>query len=107
MPSASTPTRFSASSDTTLRRSRRCARAVSSDGTVTTSAPLPRAVLFDCDGVIADSEPLHLRLFQEVLAPLGIAVSPAEYADRYLGYDDRGVFTEVLRAHGRVPAPAV
>lgn len=70
------------------------------------SAPAgPRAVLFDCDGVIADSEPLHLRAFQEVLAPLAITITPAEYQDRYLGLDDRGVFAEALRAHGR-PADA-
>lgn len=60
----------------------------------------PRAVLFDCDGVIADSEPLHLRAFQEVLAPRGIGITPKEYVDRYLGLDDRGVFTEALRTHG-------
>ena len=65
----------------------------------------PRAVLFDCDGVIVDSEPLHLRAFQEVLAPLGITITPAEYVARYLGFDDRGVFTEALRACGREPAP--
>lgn len=64
-------------------------------------SPGPRAVLFDCDGVIADSEPLHLRAFQDVLGPLGITITPAEYAARYLGFDDRGVFTEALRAHGR------
>jgi beta-phosphoglucomutase len=61
----------------------------------------PRAVLFDCDGVIADSEPLHLRAFQEVLAPLGITITPEEYVARYLGFDDRGVFIEVLRSHQR------
>jgi HAD superfamily hydrolase (TIGR01509 family) len=63
----------------------------------------PRAVLFDCDGIIADSEPLHLSAFQEVLAPLGITITPADYIARYLGFDDRGVFTEALRAHGRKP----
>jgi beta-phosphoglucomutase len=62
-----------------------------------------RAVLFDCDGVIADDEPLHLRGFQEALAPLGITVSPSEYTERYLGFDDRGAFTEMLRDHGRAP----
>ncbi len=61
----------------------------------------PRAVLFDCDGVIADSEPLHLGAFQEVLAPLGITITPEEYGVHYLGFDDRGVFTEALRLHGR------
>ena len=64
----------------------------------------PRAVIFDCDGVIADSEPLHLRVFRAVLAPRGIAISSAEYAERYLGLDDRGVFAEALRVHGSAPA---
>ena len=66
----------------------------------------PRAVIFDCDGVIADDEPLHLRVFQAVLAPLGITITTAEYAERYLGLDDRGVFLEALRAHGIAPTPA-
>ncbi len=65
----------------------------------------PHAVLFDCDGVIADSEPLHLRAFQRVLAPLGITITDAEYAGRYLGLDDRGVFEEALRLHGRAGDP--
>ena len=64
----------------------------------------PRAVIFDCDGVIADSEPLHLRVFQAVLAPRGIAIGSVEYVERYLGLDDRDVFTEALRAHGSAPA---
>jgi HAD superfamily hydrolase (TIGR01509 family) len=74
---------------------------------VTIPARPPRAVLFDCDGVIADSEPLHLRVFQEVLAPLGITIDAAEYAERYLGYDDRGVFDMALRRHGLDPTPAL
>jgi beta-phosphoglucomutase len=61
----------------------------------------PRAVLFDCDGVLADSEPSHLRAFQQVLAPLGIELTPEAYVADYLGFDDRGVFTEALRAAGR------
>ena len=41
-------------------------------------------VIFDFDGVLADSEPLHLRAYQEVLAPRGIALSTTDYYDRYL-----------------------
>ena len=51
-----------------------------------------RAVVFDFDGVIANSEPLHLRAFQEVLAGAGVPLSDAEYYARYLGFDDAGVF---------------
>ena len=31
-----------------------------------------RRIVFDFDGVLADSEPLHLRAYQEVLSPLGV-----------------------------------
>jgi beta-phosphoglucomutase len=51
-----------------------------------------QALVFDFDGVLADTEPLHLRAFQDTLADRGIALSPDDYAARYLGYDDRGVF---------------
>ncbi len=66
----------------------------------------PRAVLFDCDGILADSEPLHLRAFQEVLAPLGIMLTQEVYVADYLGYDDRGVFTEALRVAGHAASAA-
>ncbi len=32
------------------------------------------AFIFDFDGVIADSEPLHFRAFQDVLGPLGLVL---------------------------------
>jgi beta-phosphoglucomutase len=51
-----------------------------------------QAIVFDFDGVIADSERLHLRSYQEILAPEGITMSDDEYYGRYLGYDDVGVF---------------
>ena len=50
------------------------------------------ALVFDFDGVLADSEPLHLRAYQEVLEPLGASLPREEYYARYLGYDDDGVF---------------
>lgn len=60
-----------------------------------------RAILFDFNGVIIDDEPIHLRLFQQVLAEEGIALAEVDYYDRYLGYDDRDCFREVLKNHGR------
>jgi beta-phosphoglucomutase len=59
------------------------------------------AVLFDFNGVLVDDEPLHHAAFNEVLAPLGLHMSDADYAGRYLGLDDRGAFAAVLRDHGR------
>jgi beta-phosphoglucomutase len=56
---------------------------------------LLRAVVFDFDGVIANSEPLHYRAFHDVLAEAGIDLSEKDYLGRYLGYDDVGVFKAV------------
>jgi len=53
---------------------------------------MPQAVFFDFDGVIADSEPLHLRAYQKVLHPEGIDLGEREYYEKYLGYDDLGLF---------------
>ena len=58
------------------------------------------AIVFDFDGVIADSERLHLRSYQEILAPEGITISNEDYYNRYLGYDDVGVFKAVGRDQG-------
>jgi HAD superfamily hydrolase (TIGR01509 family) len=59
-----------------------------------------QAIVFDFDGVLADSEPLHLRAYQDVLQPLGLELTRDEYYANYLGYDDAGVFTQIAQAHG-------
>ena len=51
-----------------------------------------RAVVFDFDGVLADTEPLHLEAYQNVLGHEEIDLSVGDYYDRYLGFDDRGIF---------------
>ncbi len=38
-----------------------------------------RAFIFDCDGTLADNEPLHFRAFNESLHAEGIALTLAEY----------------------------
>jgi HAD superfamily hydrolase (TIGR01509 family) len=54
-----------------------------------------RAIVFDFDGVIANSEPLHFRAYREVLAGAGVALSESDYYGRYLGYDDVGAFQAI------------
>jgi beta-phosphoglucomutase len=58
------------------------------------------AIVFDFDGVIADSERLHLRAFQDVLSPLGHVLTSESYYGDYLGYDDAGVFRRYAANHG-------
>jgi len=59
-----------------------------------------QAIVFDFDGVIADSERLHLRAYQDILEPEGITLTERDYYDRYLGYDDVGVFRELGKDRG-------
>jgi beta-phosphoglucomutase len=54
-----------------------------------------RAIVFDFDGVIANSEPLHYRSFRDVLAPLGVALTEQDYYAQYLGFSDAGVFERI------------
>ncbi len=56
-----------------------------------------QAVFFDFDGVIADTEPLHLRAYQAVLQADGIDLNKSEYYARYLGYDDVGLFEALAK----------
>jgi beta-phosphoglucomutase len=68
------------------------------------SRPAPRrglqAIIFDFDGVIANSEPLHLHAFQAVLGEQGLSLSADEYYTHYLGHDDVGVFQELAKDCG-------
>jgi len=59
------------------------------------------AVIFDFDGIIVDTEPLHYRAFQEILVPLGLGYSWADYLRLYIGFDDRDAFRNTFRSAGR------
>ncbi len=61
-----------------------------------------QAIIFDFDGVIADTERLHLRAFQEVLGERGIGLTADEYFERCLGLDDAGV-VRALAVDRRLP----
>ena len=57
-------------------------------------------IIFDFDGVIVDTEPLHYRAFQTILEPLGLGYDWETYLDSYLGFDDRDAFTEAFTSRG-------
>jgi HAD superfamily hydrolase (TIGR01509 family) len=59
------------------------------------------AFLFDYNGVLVDDENVHCAAFREILAPIGIEMTQADYWGRYLGFDDFGAFRAVLADHGR------
>jgi beta-phosphoglucomutase family hydrolase len=47
-----------------------------------------RAVIFDFDGVITDSEILHLRAFNKSLEQFGVELTTKDYYQNYLGFSD-------------------
>ena len=65
-------------------------------------------VVFDFDGVIADTEALHLRAYQDTIVNTDLSLSPSTYYERYLGYDDVGVFkalaqdSDVVLGHDQI-----
>jgi beta-phosphoglucomutase len=56
-----------------------------------------RAVIFDLDGTLADTEPLHFAAFNEVLRADEIEIGFDDYTARLIGLNDRDCFTAVLR----------
>jgi beta-phosphoglucomutase len=63
-----------------------------------------RAIIFDLDGTLADTEPLHFEAFARVLRGEGIELDRAEYYRRLIGFDDHDCFATVLREKGRAAA---
>jgi beta-phosphoglucomutase len=59
------------------------------------------AVIFDFDGVIVDTEPLHYKAFQRILEPQGLGFSWQEYIETYMGFDDRDAFREAYTSKGK------
>ena len=48
-----------------------------------------QSIVFDFDGVIVDTEPLHYRAFLRALQPFGVDFDYDRYVQQYIGYDDR------------------
>jgi HAD superfamily hydrolase (TIGR01509 family) len=65
-----------------------------------------RAIIFDFDGVIADTEPFHFLTFQQTLAEEGIHVEESRDLERFLGLNDRAAFQKAFREAGRKLGPA-
>lgn len=63
----------------------------------------PAALLFDCDGVVVDSEGPTLELFVEELALHGLPLTLAEFEADYLGQTVEMVARQAMRAGARLP----
>jgi len=63
--------------------------------------PWPRAILFDFDGVIVNSEPLHFWAYHQTLREEKIDLTEEEYYRELVGMDDRGCIRHLWKLHGR------
>ena len=61
--------------------------------------PPIQAVLFDFDGVIVNSEPLHFQAFVRTLAEHDILLTELEYYAELLGFDDKGAFKYIFEKY--------
>ena len=57
-------------------------------------------VIFDCDGVLVDSEPLAMRILLETLAEAGVVLGTKEAYDAFLGKSLASVCEILSRDHG-------
>lgn len=61
-------------------------------------------IIFDCDGVLVDSEPISIRVDAVVLAELGLHLSEQEIIDRYVGRSP-SVMRQAIETHLGHPLP--
>ncbi len=66
-----------------------------------------RAVLFDFDGTLSDSEYLHHEAWLEAAADWGAAVGWEEYTQRFVGISDRNACKIFLQKAGLPPTDAL
>ena len=62
-------------------------------------------VIFDCDGVLVDSERLSIRLDHELLAQLGWPLDEQEIIDRWVGRTEAAMRAEIEEHLGRDIGP--
>jgi len=60
-------------------------------------------VIFDCDGVLIDSELLSVRADRECLAECGIDLSVEDILERYTGISFAGMVADLEERHGALP----
>ena len=61
--------------------------------------PAPSVLIFDMDGVLVDSEPLHKRAKEEAFRQFGIVLPESVY-DSYKGRPDETMLPAILGEHG-------
>ncbi len=60
-----------------------------------------KAIIFDFDGIITDTEPVHMEAWLAALEPLGVSFDEDEFHDNYIGMNDRDMLDVLSQIHKR------
>ncbi|MCY0096679.1 HAD family hydrolase [Hoeflea ulvae] len=66
-------------------------------------SPAPELIIFDCDGVLIDSEVISARVLIGALASVGVKVDTAHVQTHFLGRSWAKVAAEIRHSHGYLP----
>ncbi len=62
---------------------------------------MKKAVIFDMDGVISDTQKFHALAEHILLKELGIDISPSQITQKYAGVNDESMFREIFKNHNQ------
>lgn len=60
-----------------------------------------QAILFDCDGVLIDSEPTSLKILRHMLAKRGWSLEPGQCQELFMG-QPISAWSEIIHQHGQI-----
>ena len=63
--------------------------------------PQPDLVIFDCDGVLADSEIIAARVEAQLLGAAGFEITPEELAQNYAGLTFKDILLRIEQETGQ------
>jgi HAD superfamily hydrolase (TIGR01509 family) len=59
-----------------------------------------KALIFDMDGTLVHSDPVHLQAFAEILGPQGVVIDEEIYRSSIIGHTNESIFASLLPDHG-------
>ena len=67
------------------------------------ASSVPQLVIFDCDGVLVDSEPVANRTLAQMLRELGLELTQEEIFEKFVGFSMAHVMRVIESMLGRAP----
>ncbi|GEO14358.1 HAD family hydrolase [Microvirga aerophila] len=58
-----------------------------------------KALIFDMDGTLVHSDPVHLQAFAEILGPQGVVIDEETYRSSIIGRTNESIFASLLPSH--------